>query len=108
VGAVIQRPAALRLLEQICDGAPPLVVHSAGGMGKTVLLQWLAGHLGGCDTIVVFDGFGAGKWRDPADGRHLPKRTLPHLANLLAGQGLCDVLPPSSSIDDLIGRFASV
>jgi hypothetical protein len=55
--------------------------------------------------LVIFYGFGAGKWRDPVDGRHLPKRTLPHLANLLAGQGLCDVLLPSPSTDDLMRAF---
>jgi hypothetical protein len=104
VSAVIERPEALRLLEQMSDSAP-LVVHSAGGIGKTVLLQSLARQLGGRDIVVLFDGFGAGKWRDPADGRHLPKRTLPHLANLLAGQGLCDVLLPSPSTDDLIRAF---
>jgi hypothetical protein len=73
-------------------------------MGKTVLMQWLAQQLDGRDIVVLFDGFGAGKWRDPADSRHLPKRTLPHLANLLAGRGLCDVLLPSST-DDLMRAF---
>jgi hypothetical protein len=105
VSAVIERPAALSLVEQISDDAPPLVVHAAGGMGKTVLVQWLAGKLGGRDTVVLFDGFGAGKWRDPADARHLPRRTLPHLANLLAGQGLCDLLLPSPNSDDLMRAF---
>jgi hypothetical protein len=104
VSAVVERPAALSLLGQITDGAP-LVVHAAGGMGKTVLIQWLARQLGGRDTVVLFDGFGAGKWRDPADSRHLPKRTLPHLGNVLAGQGLCDVLLPSPSTDDLMRAF---
>ena len=42
VSAVIERPAALSLLEQISDSMLPLVVHSAGGMGKNVLIQWLA------------------------------------------------------------------
>jgi hypothetical protein len=105
VSAVIERPAALGLVQQISDNAPPLVVHATGGMGKTVLVQWLAGRLGGRDTVVLFDGFGAGKWRDPADARHLPRRTLPHLANLLAGQGLCDVLLPSPNSDDLMRAF---
>lgn len=105
VGAVVERPAALHLVEQISDSASPLVVHSAGGIGKTVLLQWLARRLGLRDIVIVFDGFGAGKWRDPADARHLPKRTLPHLANLLAGRGLCDVLLPSPSTDDLMRAF---
>jgi hypothetical protein len=74
-------------------------------MGKTMLIQWLARRLGGRDIVVLFDGFGAGMWRDPADGRHLPKRTLPHLANLLAGRGLCDVLLPSPNTDDLMRAF---
>jgi hypothetical protein len=45
------------------------------------------------------------KWRDPADGRHRPERTLVHLANLLAGQGLCDILLPVADATGLMRAF---
>ncbi|NYE22083.1 hypothetical protein [Pigmentiphaga litoralis] len=83
----------------------PLVVHAAGGMGKTVLMQGLADRFRADGPVVLFDGFGAGRWRDPADGRHLPERTLVHLANLLAGQGLCDILLPVADVTGLLRAF---
>lgn len=84
----------------------PLLLHGAGGMGKTVLMQALARHYEEAGAaVVLFDGFGGGRWRDPADARHLPGRALVHMANLLAGRGLCDVLLPSSSTEDLIRAF---
>ncbi|MBB5371322.1 MULTISPECIES: hypothetical protein [unclassified Janthinobacterium] len=83
----------------------PLVVHAAGGMGKTVLMRGLADRLQADGPVVLFDGFGAGRWRDPADGRHLPERTLVHLANLMAGQGLCDILLPVVDVTSLLRAF---
>lgn len=83
----------------------PLVVHAAGGMGKTVLLRSLADHLATMGPVVLFDGFGAGQWRNPSDGRHLPERTLVHLANLLAAQGLCDILLPIADVTALLRAF---
>jgi hypothetical protein len=83
----------------------PLVVHAAGGMGKTVLMQGLADRFATIGPVVLFDGFGAGQWRNPADGRHLPERTLVHLANLLAGQGLCDILLPIADVTGLLRAF---
>jgi len=83
----------------------PLVVHAAGGMGKTVLMQGLADRLRADGPVMLFDGFGAGRWRDPADGRHLPQRTLVHLANLMAGQGLCDILLPVTDVTGLLRAF---
>jgi hypothetical protein len=39
-------------------------------------------------AVVVFDRYGAGRWRDSADSRHLSRRAFLHIANLLAGRGL--------------------
>jgi hypothetical protein len=105
IGVAVERSAGRTLIDQVGDGMAPLIVHAAGGMGKTVLMQALAQQLCQRDTVVMFDGFGAGRWRAPEDARHLPKRSLPHLANLLAAQGLCDILLPSSSTDDLMRAF---
>ncbi len=98
--AVFEEVAALARLP-----GDPLVVHAAGGMGKTVLMQGLADRLVAAGPVVLFDGFGAGQWRNPSDGRHLPERTLVHLANLLAGQGLCDILLPMTDVTGLLRAF---
>ncbi|MYM21478.1 hypothetical protein GTP46_02305 [Duganella sp. FT135W] len=105
VDVVVQRAVLDDLVACARTVGAPVVVHAAGGMGKTVLMQGLAERLSNDGPVVLFDGFGAGRWRDPADGRHLPERTLVHLANLLAGDGLCDILLPLSDITGLVRAF---
>ncbi len=105
VEVTIQRSALDELEVLAREAGPPLIVHAAGGMGKTVLMQGLAERLQADGPLVLFDGFGAGRWRDPADGRHLPERTLVHLANVMAGQGLCDILLPLADETGLLRAF---
>lgn len=105
VEIVIQRDVLGDIATLAREAGLPLVVHAAGGMGKTVLMQGLADRLRADGPVVLFDGFGAGRWRDPADGRHLPERTLVHLANLMAGQGLCDILLPVADVTGLLRAF---
>ncbi|MDR6585656.1 hypothetical protein [Herbaspirillum frisingense] len=105
VEVVIQRDVLDDIATLARETGLPLVVHAAGGMGKTVLMQGLADRLQADGPVVLFDGFGAGRWRDPADGRHLPERTLVHLANLMAGQGLCDILLPVADVTSLLRAF---
>ncbi|MCX8281521.1 hypothetical protein OSJ77_15085 [Phyllobacterium sp. 0TCS1.6C] len=102
---VVQRAVLADVLAQARQPGAPLILHAAGGMGKTVLMQGLADQLRADGPVVLFDGFGAGRWRDPADGRHLPDRTLVHLANLLAGEGLCDILLPIADATSLLRAF---
>lgn len=105
VEVVIQRDVLGDIATLAREVGLPLVLHAAGGMGKTVLMQGLADQLRADGPVVLFDGFGAGRWRDPADGRHLPERTLVHLANLMAGQGLCDILLPIADETSLLRAF---
>lgn len=105
VEIVIQRDVLGDIATLAREAGLPLVVNAAGGMGKTVLMQGLADQLRADGPVVLFDGFGAGRWRDPADGRHLPERTLVHLANLMAGQGLCDILLPVADVTGLLRAF---
>lgn len=105
VAHLISRPLVDDVAELALSPGPPLIVHAAGGMGKTVLMQAVAERLRASTHVITFDGFGAGKWRDPADGRHRPERTLVHLANLLAGQGLCDILLPIYEPVSLLRAF---
>ncbi|MCJ9668522.1 MULTISPECIES: ATP-binding protein [unclassified Neorhizobium] len=102
---VIQRSVLDDITNLARQAGSPLIVHAAGGMGKTVLMQGIAERLQADGPAVLFDGFGAGRWRDPADGRHLPERTLVHLANLLSGQGLCDILLPVADMTGLLKAF---
>lgn len=105
VGTLIDRPVLDEAVALVKAVGPPLLIHGAGGMGKTVLMQGLARRLGSTDQVIIFDGFGGGHWRDPSDGRHRPEQTLVHLANLLAGRTLCDILLPISDITSLLRAF---
>ena len=105
VDALVERAALDDVAEEARRPGYPVLLHAAGGMGKTVLMQGLADRLSADGPVILFDGFGAGRWRDPADGRHLPERTLVHLANLLAGQGLCDILLPVADPTGLLKAF---
>ncbi|WP_430419361.1 hypothetical protein [Phenylobacterium sp.] len=102
----IVREATGALLDVLATATRPVLVHAVGGMGKTVLLQSVAQALGEQSHVVVFDGFGAGRWRDPSDARHLPERGLLQLANQLAADGLCDpILPGPAETSGLLRTF---
>src|SRR5207253_1717802 len=103
VGAVVEREQLVSVAALIPGLQRPLVIHADGGGGKTVFLQSLARILGTKHHTVVFDCFGGGAYRAPDDARHLPKRGLIHIANKLAGEGLCDpLLPESEHTEELV------
>jgi hypothetical protein len=103
VSQIIQREQLREVAELIPTLKRPLLVHAAGGIGKTVFLQSLSKTLSRSHQTVLFDCFGGGAYRAPEDSRHLPKRGLIHIVNSLACEGLCDpLLPTSSNVDDLI------
>lgn len=101
----IERELLDGLVERILADPRPLLVHAAGGFGKTVIMQSLAQRLEPDNIVLLFDGFGAGRWRDTADSRHLPRKAFPHLANRLAAQGLCDILIPGTHDEDMVAAF---
>jgi hypothetical protein len=105
VERVIEREATNDLLAKVGAAKRPLLVHAVGGMGKTVLMQSLATRLSGSNLVVLFDGFGAGRWRDPADGRQQPRKALLQLINQVAARGLCELMLPGSDADDLVRTF---
>jgi hypothetical protein len=106
VGVVVEReqlPEAIALVPSL---SKPLLIHAAGGVGKTVFMQSLAKVLENRYEIAFFDCFGGGAYRSPEDARHLPKRGLIHIANSLACRGLCDpILPDSDDLQALLKTF---
>lgn len=106
VGEVVQREQLTIVAKLIPSLTQPLLIHAEGGSGKTVFMQSLSALLAHSSKTVLFDCFGGGDYRAPEDGRHLPKRGLIHIINLLACDGLCDpLLPNQDSADDLIRAF---
>jgi hypothetical protein len=106
IGNVVKREQLSRLVSRIPQLNKPLLIHSDGGVGKTVFLQSLAKVLGETHETVLFDCFGGGAYRAPEDGRHLPKRGLIHIINNLACHGLCDpLLPINENVEELVKAF---
>ena len=106
VGKVVEREQMAEAVALMPSLATPLLVHAAGGVGKTVFLNSLASQLSDQHEVVFFDCFGGGAYRAPEDGRHLPSRGLVHLANELACRGLCDpILPGTDNLEMLFGTF---
>lgn len=106
IGEVVEREQLADALTLIPSLNKPLLVHAAGGVGKTVFLNSLASLLSSQHEVVFFDCFGGGAYRSPEDARHLPNRGLVHIANVLACRGLCDpILPGSDNVETLFNTF---
>ncbi len=106
VGPVVEREQLADAITLISKLDKPLLIHAAGGVGKTVFLDSLRKSLSEQHEVLFFDCFGGGAYRDPGDSRHLPKRGLLHIANSFACRGLCDpLLPDNNNVESLISAF---
>lgn len=94
VPIVLERPFLSKLEQKILSSTKPLIIHGTGGCGKTVVMQSLVNKFSDKNVVILFDGFGGGKWRAPGDDRHLCERGLLHIINSLAAKGLCDLVLP--------------
>ena len=106
VGKILEREQLADVIDLIPTLSAPLLVHAAGGVGKTVFMGSLAEKISANYEVVFFDCFGSGAYRSPEDARHLPRKGLIHIANTLAFRGLCDpILPDSPSVEALFRTF---
>jgi hypothetical protein len=106
VGEVVAREQLAEAMALVPQLDRPLLVHAAGGVGKTVFMDSLAKSLQNKHEVVFFDCFGGGAYRAPDDARHHPKRGLVHIVNTLATRGLCDpLLPGNDNVESLFKTF---
>jgi hypothetical protein len=106
VGKVVEREQLGDALKILAKAKKPFLVHADGGIGKTVFMQSLAKSVSGHHRAILFDCFGGGNYRAPGDARHLPRKGLVHIANLLASEGICDpLLPGHDNADEIIRHF---
>ncbi|MFF4467434.1 hypothetical protein ACFY13_49495 [Streptomyces mirabilis] len=75
----------------------PVVVHAAGGVGKSVLTTQIERNLPSGSVTLVYDCFGNGDYRRSSSPRHQHRQGLVQLANELAGHALCDPLIPAGT-----------
>ena len=95
--AVVPVPQAAEIARSIAASKQPVVVHAAGGVGKSVLASQLAGFLPGGSVCLVYDCFALGGYRRSSSPRHEHRQGYVQLANELAGAGLCDPLVPGGT-----------
>jgi len=80
----IPRAAAKDAIDLLKAGQQLLLVHGAGGCGKTTLMRQIADRLPGGSVSIVFDCFGGGRCIYSDDKRHLPENAFLQLTNELA------------------------
>ncbi|MCL7420601.1 MAG: hypothetical protein M8364_06830 [Methylobacter sp.] len=101
----IQREQHGELLNQIINATVPVIIHASGGVGKSVVCRQLASTLPNGSVGLVYDCFGAGKYRNRSRSRHRFRDGLIQIVNELAVLGLCETLiPRSGDLDDALLR----
>ena len=104
VGPVVEREQLSDALERIETAMKPVLIHAAGGVGKTVFMESLERRLKETSEVVFFDCFGGGTYRSLEDARYQLKQGLIHIANTLAFRGLCDPMLPEISDQQALMR----
>lgn len=92
-----QEPELFREIVQ-ANGIP-VIVHAAGGVGKSVFATRIKLGLPPGSSCVLYDCFGNGQYRNASGYRHRHKDALVQIANEMAAQGLCHPLIPSPHAD---------
>nr|WP_127891584.1 hypothetical protein [Streptomyces sp. S10(2018)] len=92
---VIVTPQTYTIVDDIVQHMQnPIIVHAAGGVGKSVLATQIERNLPVGSVSLVYDCFGNGGYRRSSSPRHQHRQGLVQLANELAGRALCDPLLP--------------
>lgn len=77
--------------------ARTILVHAAGGVGKSVLTTQIQQSLPDGSLTLVYDCFGNGQYRMGSRPRHPHRQGFTQLANELAAHTLCEPLIPTSN-----------
>lgn len=73
----------------------PIVIHADAGVGKSAIARRISVKLESLATVVLYDCFGNGGYRNPVGPRHTHDVGLTQIANELASRGLCHPIIPS-------------
>jgi len=93
------------LMDSILNAATPVIIHAAGGVGKSVFAQQVVNSLPVTSLGIVYDCFGGGRYRNRSEPRHRHRDALVQVVNELASLGLCDpILAPAVALEDEILR----
>lgn len=81
--------------EIVQAGNAPVIIHAAGGVGKSIFATRIKLGLPDGSFSVLYDCFGNGQYRNLTGYRHRHRDALVQIANELAQEGLCHPLIPS-------------
>lgn len=86
---LIERKQNIGLINSIAESEHPVIIHAAGGVGKTVFCRQLITSLPDYSLTIAYDCFGAGSYRNRSSFRHRYRDALVQISNELATLGLC-------------------
>src|SRR6266545_998889 len=103
----VEREQQGALVKEILAASSPILIHAEGGVGKSVVARQIAESLPTGSLGLIYDCFGAGKYRNESEPRHRPCDAFVQIANELASRGLCRALigSPATPRDALFRGF---
>lgn len=95
------------VLDCLLNVSSPVIIHAAGGVGKSVFACQMAQFLPIGSLGIVYDCFGNGRYRNRSEPRHRHRDALVQIINQLASYGLCDpmIAQSTASETDIMRKF---
>jgi len=79
----------------------PICIHGGAGIGKSTIVNQIKNALPAYSECILFDCYGAGKYQNPEDKRHLHRKAIVHIANELARRVGTEFLLLQNESDDI-------
>lgn len=79
----------------------PICIHGGAGIGKSTIINQIKNRLPEYSECILFDCYGAGKYQNPEDKRHLHRKAITQIANELAKNIGTDFLLVQNESDDV-------
>jgi hypothetical protein len=104
---VIDREQYAGMIRSISEWENPIIVHAAGGVGKTIFCRHLITSIPVHSLTIAYDCFGTGSYRNRSSFRHRYRDALVQIANELATEGICQPLLvfDTTNDDDILRNF---
>ncbi|WP_143774382.1 P-loop NTPase family protein [Niastella vici] len=104
---VIEREQYAGMIRCVSESEHPVIVHAAGGVGKTVFCRHLKTSVPEYSLTIGYDCFGTGSYRNRSSFRHRYRDALVQIANELAAEGICQpiLVFDTSHDDDILRSF---
>ena len=107
INSIIKTKQQNELIKIILDAQEAIIIHAAGGVGKSVFAREIPHIIPNNSIAIIYDCFGAGKYRNRSQPRHRYRDGIIQITNELAIKGLCDPLitQPHSLDDEILRKF---